>query len=147
MSGRKIAAGPGASSLILIAVLLALCVLAVLTALSAGNEASLGDRGTVAAEQAAQLSAGAELTLSEIDAMLVRCAGGAKDESAYLTAVLDSLPDGMTLREGQIFWNESGDGRTLMCGIRILPPGTEKRYEWTRHKLVSSEESWEDDWE
>ena len=44
MSRRKIALGPGAASLILIVVVLSLCMMAMLTQISAGNDDNLWSR-------------------------------------------------------------------------------------------------------
>ncbi len=150
MNRRKIAVGPGASSLILIAVVLTLCVLAVLTMISAKNDDGLTERSTTTAEEMYALAASGEKTLASLDALLVRCGKDAADEESYLSAVETNLPEGMTMDEDQVFWEEALGERILECGVRLLPAGNANRYEWTIHKLTVKSDSdgeWEDDWD
>lgn len=150
MNKRKIAVGPGASSLILIAVVLTLCVLAVLTMISARNDDGLTARSTSTAEEIYTLSDAGEKSLASLDAILVRCRKEAADEKAYLSAVEENLPEGMRLDEDQVFWEETLGQRVLSCGVRVLPLENEKRYEWTLHKLMvggNSDDEWEDEWD
>ncbi len=150
MNKRKVAVGPGASSLILIAVVLTLCVLAVLTMISARNDNALSVRSARTAEEVYALSASGEKSLSALDAVLVRCRGEAADEAGYLKAVEENLPEGMSMEEDQVFWKETLGNRTLACGVRLLPADQTVRFEWTLHRLTTgsdSEEDGEDEWD
>ncbi len=150
MNKRKIAVGPGASSLILIAVVLTLCVMAVLTMISARNDDGLTSRSTSTAGEVYTLSATGEKRLASLDAILVRCRKDAADEETFLSAVEENLPEGMTLEEDQVFWKETIGQRVLSCGVRLLPAENENRYEWTLHKLMvggDSDDEWEDEWD
>ena len=135
MSRRKIAAGPGASSLILIAVVLALSVLTVLTMISARNDEALSLRSEETQEEVYALFARGERSLAALDAVLVKAGKDAGDMEDYLEVVQENLPQGMTLREDQVFWTEKTDNRALECGVRLLPPGGAERTRWTLHRL------------
>ena len=135
MSRRKIAAGPGASSLILIAVVLALSVLTVLTMISARNDEALSLRSEETQEEVYALFARGERSLAALDAVLVKAGKDAGDMEDYLEEVQENLPQGMTLREDQVFWTEKTDNRALECGVRLLPPGGAERTRWTLHRL------------
>ena len=135
MSRRKIAAGPGASSLILIAVVLALSVLTVLTMISARNDEALSLRSEETQEEVYALFARGERSLAALDAVLVKAGKDAGDMEDYLEEVQEDLPQGMTLREDQVFWTEKTENRALECGVRLLPPGGAERTRWTLHRL------------
>ena len=135
MSRRKIAAGPGASSLILIAVVLALSVLTVLTMISARNDEALSLRSEETQEEVYALFARGERSLAALDAVLVKAGKDAGNMEDYLEEVQEDLPQGMTLREDQVFWTEKTDNRALECGVRLLPPGGAERTRWTLHRL------------
>jgi hypothetical protein len=135
LSRRKIAAGPGASSLILIAVVLALSVLTVLTMISARNDEALSLRSEETQEEVYALFARGERSLAALDAVLVKAGKDAGDMEDYLEEVQENLPQGMTLREDQVFWTEKTDNRALGCGVRLLPPGGAERTRWTLHRL------------
>lgn len=150
MNRQKIAAGPGASSLILIAVMLSLTILAALTMISARNDESLSDRSVETARQIYELSARGEASLAKLDQVLNEARRTAGDDTEYLTALADSLPEGMRLEEDQVFWTEQSEDRHINCGVRVLPMSENRRYEWTLHSIrpgAQEEESeWEDDW-
>ena len=125
MRKQKIAVGPGASSLMLIAVVLALTVLTVLTMISARNDESLSLR-SVETRQRPSFPAGAE-TPGE----------------AYLQAVRSALPEGMRMEGDQILWEEKGNDRRLECGVKLKEAGTFPRTEWVLHRLGEAD-IWED---
>lgn len=97
MKKRKIALGPGASSLILIVVVLSMCMLAVLTMLSAENDDNLSLRSVAMINNYYRMSSASEQKLAELDAILVACAEQATEDSVYLELVAENLPDGMIL--------------------------------------------------
>ena len=73
MNKRKIAVGPGASSLILIAVVLALSVLTVLTMIAARNDEALTRRSIETREEIYSLFAAGEKSLAKLDGVLASC--------------------------------------------------------------------------
>ena len=148
MNRQKIAAGPGASSLILIAIVLSLVVLSALTMISARNDDSLSLRSVETAEEAYGLFAQAEVHLAQVDAILKEKRANGGNLDSYLTSVEQALPEGYRLDGEEIIWQETTEGlRVLNCAVRVLPPEEESRYRWTRHMLVTAEEEWMDDGE
>ena len=134
MRKQKIAVGPGASSLMLIAVVLALTVLTVLTMISARNDESLSLRSVETRQQVYELSSKAERSLAKLDSVLAK-AGAESPGEAYLQAVRSALPEGMRMEGDQILWEEKGNDRRLECGVKLKEAGTFPRTEWVLHRL------------
>ena len=145
MNRRKIALGPGAASLILIAVTLALSMLTMLTMISAQSDEALARRSAETREEVYGLFAAGERSMAELDAALAACLKeNPEDPDAYLAAVKDCLPEGMRMTGDTVAWTERSGRRTLECGVRILAPGAEKRAAWTVHRL-DAEDIWDED--
>ena len=145
MSRKKIAVGPGASSLILIAVVLALSMLTMLTMLSARSDEALALRSLQTRQEVYGLFAAGEKSLAALDAELAAClAEHPEGGEACLAALAQRLPAGMTLRGDEVSWSEGDGERTLECAVRILAPGEGGRTAWTRH-LLGTPEIWEDE--
>ena len=68
MNKRKVALGPGAASLILIVVVLALCMMSMLTQISARNDYNLCSRSAEMVQRVYELNALSEQKLAELDA-------------------------------------------------------------------------------
>ena len=145
MNKRKVALGPGAASLILIVVVLSLCMMAMLTQISARSDYNLCTRSAEMVQRVYELNAQSEQKLAELDAVLVAARKDAGDMNAYLEKVEASLPEGMTLEEDTIQWTEPLDNRNLECIVRLLPLEDTQRTKWISHKLIVDEP--EDDWE
>ena len=145
MNKRKVALGPGAASLILIVVVLSLCMLSMLTQISARNDYNLCTRSAEMVQRVYELNSQSERKLAELDALLVAAQKDAGDMDAYLARVEETLPEDMTLEEDRISWTEPLDNRNLECVVQLLPPGEKQRTKWISHKLVVDEP--EDDWE
>lgn len=145
MNKRKVALGPGAASLILIVVVLSLCMMAMLTQISTRNDYNLCKRSAEMVQRVYELNEQSEQKLAELDAVLVKAQQEAGDMTAYLAAVEENLPQGMTMEEDKIQWTEPLDNRNLKCIVQLLPPGEKQRTKWISHKLVVDEP--EDDWE
>ena len=145
MNKRKVALGPGAASLILIVVVLSLCMMAMLTQIGARNDYNLCKRSAEMVQRVYELNAQSEKKLAELDAVLVAEQKNASGMDAYLKAVGEKLPEGMTLEEDKITWTEPLDNRNLQCVVQLLPPGEKQRTKWISHKLVvdEPEEEWE----
>ena len=146
MNKRKVALGPGAASLILIVVVLALCMMAMLTQISARNDYNLCSRSAEMVQRVYELNAQSEQKLAELDAILVSAGKEAGDSmDAYLEKVEGLLPEDMSLDEDRITWTEPLDNRNLECIVQLLPPGEKQRTKWISHKLLVEEP--EEDWE
>ena len=145
MKKQKIAVGPGAASMMLIAVVLALSVLTVLTMISARSDESLSRRSVETRQQVYSLFAKAEESMAKLDAVLA-AAGEKGSGDAYLEAVGAALPEGMRMEDGQVFWQESESGRQLECGVKLNEAGAFPRAEWTLHRLGEAD-IWSDEFE
>ncbi len=145
MNKRKVALGPGAASLILIIVVLSLCMMAMLTQISARNDYNLCARSAEMVQRVYELNARSERKLAELDALLAAAQKDAGNMEAYLAKVEELLPEGMTLEEDRVTWTEPLDNRNLECIVLLLPPGEKQRARWISHKLMVEEP--EDDWE
>ena len=146
MNKRKVALGPGAASLILIVVVLSLCMMAMLTQISARNDYNLCARSAEMVQRVYELNEQSEQKLAELDALLVKARKEAgDDQEAYLNMVEELLPEDMSLEEDRVTWTEPLDNRNLECIVQLLPPGEKQRTKWISHKLVVEEP--EEDWE
>lgn len=143
MKQRKIALGPGAASLILIIVTLSMCVLCMLTYISAKNDLSLSTRSADMIQRVYALNDRSERSLATLDAALAECARQAADDAAYRDLAAQKLPEGMEIEENTIFWTESEGDRALWCAVELAPLGEEPRIRWTQHALtVETEDAW-----
>ena len=145
MNKRKIALGPGAASLILIVVVLSLCMLAMLTQIAAKNDYNLCTRSAEMVQKVYELNAQSEQNFARLDSVLVSARKETTDMQAYLDKVKEMLPEGMTLDEDRVTWNEPLDNRNLECIVQLLPIEDTQRAKWISHKLAVEEP--EDDWE
>ncbi len=141
MKQRKIALGPGAASLILIVVALSMCVLCMLTFISARNDLSLSQRSAEMIQRVYTLKDRSERTLAQLDALAAECAAQAADDAAYRALVADALPEDIYMEENLISWTESEGDRALLCAAQLAAWGEEPRLQWAQHALtVETEE-------
>ena len=145
MNRRKIALGPGAASLILIVVVLSLCMLAMLTQISARNDDNLCKRSAEMTQRVYEVYARSEQRLAELDAVLLSAQKDADGMEAYLEKVEKNLPEGMSMEGDRVTWTEPLDSRHLQCTVQLLPPGEKQRTKRISHQLIADEP--EDDWE
>lgn len=139
----SVSLGPGASSLILIFVVLALSVLGMLSLLTARNDLKFSERSAQVIEAVYRLNEQAEESRAQISRILAENA--------------EALPEPYELFEDEIAWSEeiqisldtdtaddNARKMTLDCAVRILPDPENTRTEWIRHNLsVSTEdEEW-----
>lgn len=144
----SVSLGPGASSLILIFVVLALSVLGMLSLLTARNDLKFSERSAQVIEAVYRLNEQAEESRAQISRILAESAG---------VPAAEALPEPFALFEDEIAWSEeiqisldtdtadeNARTMTLDCAVRILPDPENTRTEWIRHNLsVSTEdEEW-----
>ena len=129
--------GPGASSLILIFVILALAVLSMLSLMTSRNDLKFSERSAAVISSAYALNETAEARKAEVDHILAECAKDAGSDEDYLAAVAEELPEDMEINEDEISWSESDGARMLDLAIRVLPLIEENRSVWTRHNLMA----------
>ena len=143
--------GPGAASLLLIIVVLAMSVLGVLSMINARSDNRLSVRSAEVAEQAYELSSAAERSLAALDAVLVDCAAQAEGDEAWLALVAQSLPEGMDMTERVVRWTEQTEsGRKMICAVELAAYGASPRMQWTEHRLTTQLDEMpfqEDTWE
>jgi hypothetical protein len=137
--------GPGAASLILIVVALSLCMLAMLTQITARGDINLCTRSAEMIQRVYELNAQSEQRLAELDAVLAAARKDAAGMEGYLEQVGANLPEGMTLEADEVSWTEPLDNRYLECVVKLLPLEDSARTQWISHKLIVDEP--EDDWE
>ena len=141
----RISFGPGAASLVLIAVMLSMSVLGMLALMNARNDAQLSRRSIEVVAAGYALNDRAERSVAELDAVLARCATSTFSDEAYLAAVRGNLPDGMLMGQDDriVSWELSDGLRTLSCAVEVLPQGEKERLRWREHRLTAvTEDVW-----
>lgn len=133
----SISLGPGASSLILIFVVLALAVLSMLSLMTARNDLKFSERSAAVIASVYELNEAAEARKAEVDHILAECAKDAGSDEDYLAAVAEALPEDMEISENEISWSESDGTRRLDLVLRVLPLSEDHRSDWTRHNLMA----------
>ncbi len=126
---RHIAIGPGAASLILIMVTLAMSVLAALTLISARNEHQLSLRSIEITQANHSLYDRSERTLASLSALVNGEEGWKK-----------MLPAGVGLKEDTLFWRETDGTRSLQCAAVITETNGKKILQWQIHRLSGETE-------
>ena len=152
--------GPGASSLILIFVMLSLSVLAMLSLVSGRNDLELSVRSARVAEEVYSLFENGERTRAAVGEIMTQSRENAADENGYLKQVAEKLSAGITwpagleqsdtasgfsIRGGAVCWQEKDGVYTLDCAVMLDPfeaPGEGAR--WVRHNLTIDRAEWEE---
>ena len=150
----SISLGPGASSLILIFVMLSLSVLAMLALSSGYHDRQMSLRSAEIAEEIYALYEQAEETREKIGESLQKCLETSADETQYLRAAAEAvsgISDGIVPEENVVSWEEKDGVYTLQCAVSIGTYGqeTDRPGIWKKHILLAdraqSEEEW-DEW-
>ena len=131
--------GPGAASLILVAVVVSMAVLGLLAVLDVRSDTKLTDRSTAMVEAQYGASAQAERDLAELDAVLLSAHREAQDDETFLSLVEERLPEYMTLDGDQVSWErEAGESSVLSCTVTVRNTGASDRVTWTKHLFESN---------
>ena len=146
MSRKKssITLGPGASSLILIFVVLSLTALGMLSLMASRNDFRLAERSAQVTEAVYTLQVRAEERRAELDGILASCAKEATSEEDYLAAVEASLPDDVDLDGTLLLFTEEDEARMLDCALALQPLGERQRTAWVQFNLTAETE--DDSW-
>ena len=138
--------GPGASSLILIFVVLSLTALGMLSLMTGRNDFRLAERSASVTQSVYALNVRAEERRAELDALLLSCVNNASSDAEILSALEASLPEDVTLEEDLLLFTVEDDSRVLDCALRVDPDNSTQRTSWVRYNLTSEtgDESW--DW-
>jgi len=135
---RNFRIGPGAASLMLVIVVVAMSLLALLAFIEVHGDHKLTCRCIDFSVAEYEASSAAEYVLAELDGILAVCAAESEDDAGYLAAVEECLPEGMTLTGRSVSWEHpTPEGRVLMCEVEIMPFGADVRYEWRVHMFIS----------
>lgn len=132
MRSREFHIGPGATSLILVAVVLCMGVLGILGLANSRNDARMAERSIVMAEGVSTLYDRSERALASLDEVVALWQQSAGEEAALRA----QLPAGMTLEESVVSWQETNDlGQKLWCAARIGESGQTPRLTWMKHYI------------
>ena len=145
MSNKKssISFGPGAASLILIFVVLAMSVLGMLSLMNSRNDVRLSERSAQVTEAVYALNVEAEEKFVQVQGMLLDLASAAESEEAYQAAIEEHLTDDMDWEDGILSFTVSDGFRILDCAVQVNPLDAETRCWWVRHNLTAeTEEVW-----
>jgi len=135
--------GPGASSLILIFVVLALSTLGMLSLMNSRNDIRLSERSVQVTQAVYALQTAAEEKRAALDALLAKAAKEADGQEAYAAAVQAALPEDVAWEDGALCWVETDGFRSLSCALEAMPLGAKERTRWIRFELTAvTEEVW-----
>ncbi len=135
--------GPGASSLILIFVVLALSILGILSLMNSRNDIRLSERSVQVTQAVYALQSAAEEKRAELDAVLVQAAQGAENDEAYFSAIEAALPEDVEFEDGVLSWEETDGFRSLSCALETQPLDAQERTRWIQFELTAvTEEVW-----
>ena len=135
--------GPGASSLILIFVVLALSILGMLSLMNSRNDIRLSERSVQVTQAVYALQTAAEEKRAALDALLAKAAQETENNEAYIAAVQAALPEDVKWEDGALCWEETDGFRSLNCALETQPLGAQERTRWIRFELSAvTEEVW-----
>ena len=135
--------GPGASSLILIFVVLALSILGMLSLMNSRNDIRLSERSVQVTQAVYALQTAAEEKRAALDSLLGQAAKDAVSQEAYASAIEASLPEDVEWDQGMLSWEETDGFRSLSCVLEALPLGAQERTRWIHFELTAvTEEVW-----
>ena len=139
----SISLGPGASSLILIFVVLSMAALGMLSLLTSRNDFRLSERSAQVTRAVYELNREAEWRRADIDEILVQLRKECDTESGYREAVEKALPEEVSLEDELLVWTESDGSRVLDCALELCPLQSETRTRWIRYDLTAeTEDTW-----
>ncbi|MBR4539196.1 MAG: hypothetical protein IKO52_10175 [Clostridia bacterium] len=135
--------GPGASSLILIFVVLALSVLGILSLMNSRNDIRLSERSVQVTQAVYALQTAAEEKRAALDALLCQAALEAGGQEAYESAIAAALPEDVEWADGVLSWEETDGFRSLNCALETQPLDAQERTRWIHFELTAvTEEVW-----
>ncbi len=130
--------GVGASSILMILVVLCLTVLGVLSFSSARASRTLAARRLAQVTRYYAAVAEAERTLCEIDEALLRAPGETDAYRAYVRALPERLSSAQVADDLTVSFSvEVSASQQLRVAVRPLGPGAFPRYETALHELVN----------
>ncbi len=144
MERREFHIGPGATSLILVALVLCMSALSMLALVNARNDLHLSERSVEVAQRLNTLYNDAERAKARVDAMVASLAD--KDEAQALADIAELLPEGVTLDGRIVRWTETSElGQILQCAVEIRSFTELPRVVWVDHALMNENVNMEPD--
>lgn len=135
--------GPGASSLILIFVVLALSTLGMLSLMNSRNDIRLSERSVQVAQAVYALQTAAEEKRAALDSVLFKAAQEADSQEAYESAIEAAMPEDVEWADGVLSWEETDGFRSLNCALETQPLNAQERTRWIHFELTAvTEEVW-----
>lgn len=146
MKRNELRLGPGAASLLMVAVVLSMSVLALLSLMNARTDLQMARRSAEISRRIAALDVQAEADFARLDEIFASCAD-AQNHEEYIARARDLLPAGMMLEQDTLSWiADDENGRMLECAVRVSPLGETPRLAWIVHRhMPVLEESYEFD--
>ena len=139
----SVSLGPGASSLILIFVVLSMAVLGMFSLMTSRNDLRLSERSIQVTEGIYNLNQAAEERRALIDSVLIQCRENAGSENEYRKAGENALPDDVSMEDNLIVWMETDGSRALDCALELCPLQSTGRTKWVRYDLTAeTEDTW-----
>lgn len=139
--------GPGAASLILVAVVITMAVLGLLSVLNVRSDVNLTRRSTQLITAQYDASAQAEADLARLDAVLVSARAQAQDDGSFLSLLAENLPEDMSVDGDLVSWDITvNDQSSLHCEVRVKNTAAADRLTWHCHAFVSSVGDVEMEW-
>lgn len=139
----SIALGPGAPSLILIFVTLAMSVLGMLSLMTARNDLKLSERSAEVVQAVFLLNERSEENRQMLAEMLAERSLSPEEALAGLE---QTLPEGFSTDGNKISWLETDGERTLDCAVACRLEEGAVRLDWIRHSLrveLDEEDIWD----
>lgn len=137
--------GPGAASLMLVVVVVALSLLALLSLIEAHGNHKLTSKSVEFSVSEYEAAADAQRSVAELDAILAECRISAENDEAYFADIEASLPEGMTMDGELISWEETvPNGRILCCSVRVNGLDSDERFSWQEHMFMGGAEQFDD---
>ena len=138
----SITLGPGASSLVLIFVVLSLAALGMLSLMTSRSDLCLAERSAQVIQAVYALNVQAEEKRAELDGLLKECAENEAEETLSMLEAV--LPEDVELEDGQLLFTVEDGARMLDCALEVLSPGESSRMVWVRYDLTAETE--DDSW-
>lgn len=140
----SISLGPGASSLILIFVVLSLAALGMLSLMTSRSDLRLAERSAQVTEAVYALQTRAEERRAELDEIAASCAPEPEENDALPAALESALPEDVEPAGRLLLFSEEDGARILSCALEVFPSGSPQRTAWAVFDLTAETE--EDTW-
>lgn len=130
--------GPGAASLILVAVVVSMGILGLLTMVTVHTDVTISQRSLEAVEAQYKASVQAEKDLQGLDEIVVQLLRETQDDDAFYEKLEMRLPVGMEIDENTISWDVPVlEQSVLHCSVKVSNSVKTDRILWVKHQYES----------